>query len=358
MKKIIILALIVLIQQGCANKPKIENKDLKIKLQPVAKHSVLGHEDYYVWGGSMVQSEDDVYNLFYSRWPKESKFRGWLKQSEVAHAVSNSPTGPYTFKSVALTGVGEGNWNEEAAHNPHIKKFGDKYYLYFISHTTSDKDLSDWMNHIYGQRIGVAVSDSPNGPWEVSETPLIDYQEGKPAYGYMVNPSVCERPDGTYLMMFKARKKDSEKSNRFDPIHCLATAPTPTGPFTIAEQTLLTEHTAEDPFVWMQNDTYYAIVKDMHGKYTGVKSLALFESANGIDWGPSKNLLISKTEITWEDNTVLPLRSLERPQVWFDKDGNPSVLFCAAGKKGNRNKENTFNVQIPIKIEWTEKIDE
>ena len=328
------------------------DKNLKIELTPVSEKSVLKNPDYNIWGASMVQTDDGICHLFYTRWPFESGFKGWLKNSDIVYATSKSPTGPYEFQEVILTGFGKGHWNEEAAHNPHIKKFGDKYYLYFISHRKEDLGLSDWMNHIFTQRIGVAVAGHPAGPWEVLPEPLIDYQEGKPAHGYMVNPSVCETPDGNYLMMFKARKPGAEKLGKFDPIHCLATSPTPTGPFTIAKETLLTEATAEDPFLWHQNGKYYSVVKDMHAHYTGFKSLALFESEDGLNWGPSENIMISKTEIVWESGDTTQLTNLERPQIWFDKNGNPAVLFCAAREKCEKGdpEKPTYNVHIPLKI--------
>jgi hypothetical protein len=334
------------------NESESHSKDLKIELEPVSEKSVLKNPDYNIWGASMTQTEDGTCHLFYTQWPFKTGFKGWLKNSDIVYATSDSPTGPYETQKIVLTGFGEGHWNEEAAHNPHIKKFGDKYYLYFISHRKEDLGLDDWMNHIFTQRIGVAVANHPAGPWEVLPEALIDYQEGKPAYGYMVNPSVCETPDGNYLMMFKARKPGAEKSGKFDPIHCLATSPTPTGPFTIAEETLLTEATAEDPFLWYQKGKYYSVVKDMHAHYTGFKSLALFESEDGLNWGPSENIMISKTEIVWESGDTTQLINLERPQIWFDKEGNPAVLFCAAREKVNEGEpaKPTYNVHIPLKI--------
>lgn len=359
--KIFLVSLILSCIIGCSGnkKPGTNNEtqkskisDLNIELAPVAEHSVLKNPDYNIWGASMVQTDDGICHLFYTQWPVDSTFRGWLKYSDIVYATSDNPLGPYSTKEVVLTGFGPGHWNEEAAHNPHIKKFGSKYYLYFISHRKEDLGLSDWLNHIFTQRIGVAVADHPSGPWEVQPEPLIDFQEGKPAYGYMVNPSVCKTPEGEYLMMFKARKKGAETSGKFDPIHCLAKASTPLGPFTIAEETLLTEATAEDPFVWYQNGKYYAVVKDMHAHYTGHKSLALFESENGLNWEPSKNIMITKTEIAWEDGDTTKLSNLERPQIWFDKEGNPAVLFCAAREKDKNGKllYPTYNVHIPISI--------
>ena len=208
-------------------------------------------------------------------------------------------------------------------------------------------------NFRYSQRIGVAVADDPGGPWTVSDAPLIDYQEGKPAHGYMVNPSVCKKPDGEYLMMFKTRPESSGATKKFNAIQCLATALTPSGPFIIAENPVLTEYTAEDPYVWAQNGSYYAIVDDQYGEYLGFHGLALFESPDGYEWQVSEHQLVSKTELRWEDGTLSQLRHLERPQLWFDEQGQPAMLFCAmklmpSDLKG-LDTTLTANVHIPLK---------
>lgn len=316
-------------------------------IQKTKPYSVLKHDDYYVWGASMVSTPDGIYHLFYSRWPKASEFKGWLPESEIAYATSNSPLGPYTYQKTILKGFGGGFWNEQAAHNPHIKYFDGKYYLYFISHHKKDYGLGARRNLTYGQRIGVAVADSPEGPWQVQDKALIDYQEGKAAHGYMVNPSVCQRPDGTYVMMFKSRPEGSEKSEEFTAIQCIATAKNPEGPFTIAEQPTLTEATAEDPFIWFQEGKYYAIADDQYGDYLKVdRGLVLFQSEDGFNWEVSENPLVSYPQIEWENGTITKLKHLERPQIWFDNQGKPAVLFCAAMLLDD---DLSFNVHIPLK---------
>ncbi|MEN8118390.1 MAG: glycoside hydrolase family protein [Bacteroidota bacterium] len=317
-------------------------------LQPVPEYSVLEHDDFWVWGASMIRTKDGTCHLFYSRWSKEFEFKDWITQSEIAYATAEQPGGPYAFKRTILKGDSFGFRNRDVGHNPHIKKFGDKYYLYFISLNVKDLGLGERKNHLAGQRIGVAVADSPEGPWKALDTPIIDLQEGKPAHGYVTNPSVCERPDGTWLMLFKSRTENWTEEIKFKSIHCLATAPTPTGPFTISNEPILTESTAEDPFLWYQNGRYYAIVDDEYGNYIGERGLTLFESVDGFEWGPSENALVSKVQINWENDSVTPLRHLERAQLWFDKDGNPAMLFCAAQVKNKNGKLHSFNVHIPL----------
>ncbi|ALJ04457.1 hypothetical protein APS56_04570 [Pseudalgibacter alginicilyticus] len=354
--KFFLICFLIVVSSCKNNNDKKNNNDLTHDeyelnlgemIQPTPKYSVMAHDDYYVWGASMIDTEDGLYHLFYSRWPKESEFKGWLNKSEIAYATASSPLGPFKYKKTILNGFGKGYWNEEAAHNPHVKYFNNKYYLYFISHHIKDYGLGARRNLTYGQRIGVAMADNPAGPWEVMDEPLIDYQKGKAAHGYMVNPSVCKMPDGSYLMMFKSRPEGSEKSKDFTAIQCLATSSSPAGPFIIKEEPTLTEATAEDPFIWYQQGKFYAIADDQYGDYLKVdRGLVLFESHDGFGWEVSKNPLVSYPEVTWEDGVVTKLKHLERPQLWFNKNGEPSVLLCAVMPT---SEELSFNVQIPLK---------
>jgi len=41
-----------------------------------------------------------------------------------------------------------------------------------------DLGLSDWINHIFTQQIGVTVADHPPKSWKVLPEPLINYQQG------------------------------------------------------------------------------------------------------------------------------------------------------------------------------------
>lgn len=335
----------------CNNKGKDVQIPLNLgaMLQPVPEYSVLKHDDFWVWGASMVRTGDGVCHLYYSRWSKEFEFKDWLFKSEIVYATAEQPGGPYKFKKVILNGRGKDFWDEDIAHNPHIKKFGNKYYIYFVSHHATDLGYGKRMNHVIAQRIGVAVANRPEGPWEVYDQPLVGIQKGKAAHGYTTNPSVCQRPDGSFLMLFKSRPENWQELKGFKSIHCLATAPTPTGPFNITEKPILTESTVEDPFLWYQNDRYYAIVDDQYGNYLGEKGLVLFESQYGLDWNPSKNILVSKVEIKWENKKVTPLKHLERAQLWFDTNNQPAMLFCAAQVKNEDGEINSFNVHIPLK---------
>ena len=321
---------------------------------PVPDRAAFSEEGYHVWCGTMTRDDDGTCHLFYSRWRKELGFEAWVTHSEVVHAVAGDPLGPYQFKDVALPARGKEHWDGLCTHNPTVKRFGGRYYLYYTGNTGDGRVVVDgglnWV-HRNNQRIGVAVADGPNGPWERFDRPLIDTTPGFFDALCCNNPSVTDRPDGSYLMVYKAVGDRGEMPFGGPVVHVVATSDNPAGPFTKHPRAVFTKEgvhfPAEDPFVWRQGEGYFAIVKDMGGHFTGAgRSLALFESEDGFDWRPAEDPLVSKTEILWSNGTLQKLLALERPQVWCE-DGRPAVLFCAAD--ADESHAQTFNVQIPLR---------
>ena len=94
-------------------------------------------EDYYIWDCSVIYAEGR-YHMFSSRWPKKYGFGwNWLFNSEIVHAVSDTPEGPYTFVSVVLERRGREYFDGMNTHNTCIKAYGGKYYLYYMGTTYS-----------------------------------------------------------------------------------------------------------------------------------------------------------------------------------------------------------------------------
>ena len=84
-------------------------------------------EDYWVWGSSVVRGDDSLYHMYVSRWPKNLPFHpGWMVASEIVHAVSENPEGPYQFSDVALPARGPEYWDGRSTHNPRILRHKDQ----------------------------------------------------------------------------------------------------------------------------------------------------------------------------------------------------------------------------------------
>ena len=155
--------------------------------QELSSDNIFKTEGYFNWGASIIKGGDGKYHLFYARWEKKYSFYGWLTHSEVAHATSKSPAGPWKYKETALKGAGGNRWDAITAHNPKIKYFDGKYYLYYIATNMGERLLSEeelirtskvtrGKDDIRkalrsNQRTGVAVSNSINGPWERMDQP-------------------------------------------------------------------------------------------------------------------------------------------------------------------------------------------
>ena len=327
--------------------------DLNAMLQPVpASARFVDDPDYLVWCGSMVKSDDGKYHLFYSRWPRNLTHKAWVTHSEVAHAVADNPLGPYKPVDVALPPRGGMFWDGSCTHNPTVLHFGNKYYLYYMGNH-GDGVVQQPLNwtHRNNQRIGVAVADHPNGPWQRFDKPLIDSTPGFFDALCCANPSVTQRPDGGYLMVYKAVGDKNPLPFGGPVVHVVATSDSPTGPFKKHPQPVFTvegnKFAAEDPFIWRGSDRYWAVVKDNQGNFTHRGcSLALFESADGIAWKLAQHPFVTVPEIRWADGITQKLSALERPQVWLE-NGVPKVLFCAGADDSVRS--HSFNVQIPLK---------
>lgn len=328
--------------------------DLHSMIQPIPATAKFINDSSYIWCGTMVKSHiDQKYHLFYSRWPREYGFSAWVTSSEVAHAVSDSPFGPFEFKDVTLPHRGPEYWDGMYTHNPTVHFFDGKYYLYYTGNFGDGKITSPDLNwtHRNNQRIGVAIADDPDGPWKRMDKPLIDISEDTNAFDaqMVANPSVTQMADGRFLMVYKAVSRQRPQPFGGPVVHLTATAETPDGPFVKQNKPIFTaedvDFPAEDPFVWFQDNCYYAIVKDMNGAFTDAgRSLVLFYSLDGLDWKLAKNPLVSDLNIKMADGSIKKLEALERPQLFFE-DGKLVALLCAV----NETLGHSYNIQIPLK---------
>jgi hypothetical protein len=312
-----------------------------------------------IWGGSLVKGDDGLYHMYYSRWPKALGW-AWVTHSEIAHAVATSPFGPFEFEDVALPVRGAEYWDGLCTHNPTVHKFGDRYYLYYMGNTgngiVAGAPGKHKLNYIHrnNQRIGVAVAEHPCGPWQRFDKPLINVSSHPDALDALMtsNPSITQRPEGGYLMVYKAVGKKKKGVFGGPVVHCVATSEYLTGPFKKHGEPVFQakghDFPAEDPFIWYQAGKYRAIVKDMRGAFTDAgQSLVLFDSVDGFDWQLAKNPLVSTLQIKWHDGSLQNVNHLERPQLYLE-NGKPVALLCAADTIDKNGVCHSFNVQIPI----------
>ncbi|MEM7363677.1 MAG: glycoside hydrolase family protein, partial [Pseudomonadota bacterium] len=271
-------------------------------LDPVVKQAffdrnpgpnVLVDPEYHIWDRSVVRWIDGRYHAYYSRWLGEHNH--WLIDSEVIHAVAETPEGPFKDTGVVLQRRNTDGWDLVDSHSQYALVVDDEILLYYQSvdlrgmfppQTDSPLPADDWLyapdNWLKirdRKRLGLAVGATPAGPFERTREPVITPDGFNKIRTIVDNPAVVYH-DGRYFMVLKsfdAHKRDHR-------VQVLAHSETRDGPFTFHPEPVYAEKDTEDATVWFdtESDHYYMVCH-----VRGGNDLAMFTSVNGFDWQPA-----------------------------------------------------------------------
>lgn len=295
---------------------------------------ILEDPDYNVWGCTPIYGPDGKVHVFYSRWKNEAKHIGWLSCCEIAHAVADTPAGPFKTLDVAVTGRGGEWWDAMTCHNPTIHKVGDKYVLFYMG----TQDGTQWT-----KRLGMATSDSLDGPWERTDEPIVMPVEDPAAWNSMctTNPAFLQHPNGELWMYYKSwRINDWKKDKATDDWrntnrqYGLAIAKDLNGPWIKQGKDAMLDlrkevkdAQSEDAYIWFEDGKFKMIMRDM-GFWNSEFGL-YFESEDGQNWGDPQ--IGFKDAFSYFDEPSTGAWGegrFERPQLLM-KDGKPEYLFAA-----------------------------
>ncbi|WP_286862121.1 MULTISPECIES: glycoside hydrolase family protein [Sphingobacterium] len=317
------------------------------KLKPIGRSLQL--KDYFIWCSSPIWGEDGKVHLFYSRWRKEKGMGGWIKGSEIAHAIADSPYEAFKHKDIVLQ-PREGFWDSTTCHNPLIKKIDDSYYLFYMGNSNGKTDT---------KRIGVATAKSLDGPWKRSDHPiLLPGAEGAWDDHCTTNPAFLKGDDGKFWLYYKSwntaeylHDKGSVRGNRK---YGLAKADHPLGPYLKVSESPVIDfsdrpHNAqlEDAFVWKQDGQYCLIARDM-GFYNHEYGLIL-ASSDGLQWSEPKVAYLNLAEYVQEPPPPANLKRfgrLERPMILMDKITDKPRFLFGATQGGEADTATTFVFEI------------
>jgi hypothetical protein len=344
---------------GHSQQQDTETSDFEKRLNPLGR--ILEIDGYHVWCCSPIYGPDGRVHVFYSRWRNEYKFSGWVSACEVAHAVADSPEGPYQDLGVVLKGRGGDAWDSWAIHNPTIQKVGDRYALFYMGSDGSSLDieqsdlpnLSDeayekyYTDLVYTKRIGLAIADSLDGPWErVGDKPILDVgKAGEWDDAVVSNPSLLQNPNGEYWLYYKGWDWDTGRRFNGNRKYGLAIANNITGPYLKYSENPIVDFSnigdrvqCEDAYTWYETGgefPFKMILRDM-GFYNHEYGLFI-ESRDGLEWQNPQ--IAYKNAPCYFDETLPGLERqgrFERPQLLIDPAGQPTHLFCAyrGGKYG------------------------
>ncbi len=319
----------------------------KDRMQALDESNMLKTPGYYNWGASIIKGDDGKYHLFYSRWKKELKFTAWLTHSEIAHAVSDHPAGPWKYKETVLTSRGKGHWDAITAHNPKIKCFNGKYYLYYVSTNLGDQEYQEsdlietarvgythpnWAILRPNQRTGVAVAPSLNGPWTRKDEPLIE--PSGPITTLTVNPAVTQGKDRKFYLVVKG---DKPNETRFIRDQAIAISDAPDGAFEMQEKPVIDYLDTEDMSIWYDSSRDY-----FYGVFHAHSFIGMVSSVDGIHWKKATEYALLPKKLPLTAGGYLIHDRMERPFIYVE-DGAPRVLSLAV-KKGDES----YTVFVPI----------
>ncbi len=116
----------------------------------------------------------------------------WVDEGVIVDVASNDTVAGTNENGVDIAGV---PWAVGSAWAPTIEEKNGSYYFYFCAKESNGKSA-----------IGVAVSDSPNGPFVAEETPLVTMElcsQNGVSMGQTIDPSIFTDPDtGKSYMLF------------------------------------------------------------------------------------------------------------------------------------------------------------
>lgn len=330
-----------------------DDEDFRSRLLPANYESGFRQNDYWVWCGSSIKGDDGKYHIFASRWSNSTGFSPyWLTNSEIIHAVSDSPKGPYKFSDVTLPARGAEFWDGQMTHNPAIRKYGDTYLLYYTGTTykgarpskenpVGETDALKLEAH-QGERIGLATSKSPYGPWKRLDKPILDVVPNSWEQYLVSNAAPVVLKDGRVMLYYKGVEKLR--------VHAigLAIADKFDGEYKrVSDKPLNMGIGAEDPFIWQENGKFKALMLDHEKRYSPDKEIFYAVSDDGLKWRVPRNAIAVSKQITFADGTTKKMNSTERPHVLIE-NGKPTHVFFATGETIN-GKRYTWNMAIPLK---------
>lgn len=307
-----------------------------LELRPIGRtFQMPGH---YVWCSSPIWGDDGRVHLFYSRWTKDKGMAGWINGSEIGHAVADGPEEEFRHREVVLA-PRPGFWDGTTCHNPLIKRVGDRFFLFYLGNSNGRTDT---------KRIGVAISDSLDGPWQRPDQPcLLPGQPGAWDDHCTTNPAFVEGDDGKYWLFYKswntAEYESQQGKIRGNRKYGLAKADRPEGPYRKITNDPVIDFSGrpnnaqlEDAYVWYEDGRYHLIARDMgfHNHEYGL----LLSSSDGLEWSGPRVAYLELSAYVDEPPAPRHLTRygrLERPMLLHDhRSGRPRYLF--GGSQGGR----------------------
>ncbi len=274
-------------------------------VRPRDIHNGIEDPNWSYWGGRPILEPDGKYHLFVARWREDNPrgHSGW-QTSEIVHAVSDRPTGPFVVKQV----LGPG-------HFPEIHRLPNGTYVVYYFH-------------------GCYTAKSLESPWKHFTKKELGFP--KATFG-----SLALREDGSVLMFDRVMRVWIKENGSDEFVMVNANEIHPKIPARMGY---------EDPMVWRTEVQYHLIVNDWYGR-----TAHHMRSKDGVHWKEDAGEAYTIDFDGYEDGTKVGWYKYERPKVLQDQYGRATHLYLAVidvPKKEDKSKDNhsSKNIVLPLVV--------
>lgn len=361
------------------------------------------------WGGSVVaNAEFSEYHMYASMFQMNASLMGntpqgpgasWITNSDVVHAVSKTPGGPYKVADIALGPRGaivrnsscsylpglpakvcpvvEANefWDAVTTHTPAAQRDPVSgmfliYYMGTMQNRTNGKngfpcltnDVPPKPSDRSGgpgcqQRVGLAVSKDPAGPWLRADHRGLHRSNEQSTYilptgklgdfdsGFTNNPTPLALKNGSIVLIYKGRSAQCPGCGAMRTGVAFARSWDPS-------KTPYVKQTSRTPMPVPGNCEDAAVYVSPSGVYRVIFHCAcnylIAVSPDGVNYrqiGQPKQWC----NITYNDGTTEILRRRERPQWVLGPDGHPSYLMTGVLPAKDSHFGLVWTMAMPLK---------
>ncbi len=190
----------------------------------------------------------------------------------------------WTERGEPLSRGAVGSWEEQSVFTPNILVAEGKYWLFY---TAVPKPFVASGPNLTRTAIGIAVSDSPNGPWKRYERNPVLRPSGDEKYfdGVRVDDACLVLKEGKYYLFYKGRKGLKTTANETK--MGLAISENPQGPYIKVKENPIING-GHEVMVWPQGSGIAAMVTN-HGPEE-IKN-KVFYAEDGIHFRPTHKIL-------------------------------------------------------------------
>lgn len=278
-----------------------------LNFAPVDRASGLGYIDpkHSSWGGNAVLGSDGQWHLYMAEIACDSKdsgtrcgLGGWGSHSQVAHAVSKAPEGPYVRKELT---------------------FGQEHHNPTLIVSPVDKSWNIYSIRATSGPIVMSRSTDEGKTW-TSSTPGTQVSTEQ-------NPGPVLFKNGSMTMFYRSHANLPKPTCSGESIgvqYCSNSTSVCSG-----GRNPIFKHTAEDPSVFIdKRGNWHMLVNALPGgcnpkTHQGGHAW----SRDGITWSEPR-VGAYNTTVLFTDGTSMTCTRRERPQMVLDADGIPLVMFA------------------------------